>query len=103
MSINEAKKPSDLPVRQPTKVELVINLKTAKTLGLDLPATFLVRAGARGRRLSGAGGSANRTTALTRRGIELASLLAAMSALPPECVAKLSLRLRWSRDSVDQT
>ena len=62
MSINEAKKPSDLPVRQPTKVELVINLKTAKTLGLDLPATFLVRAGARRRRLSGAGGSANRTT-----------------------------------------
>jgi putative ABC transport system substrate-binding protein len=37
-------KPSDLPVQQPTKFDLILNLKTAKSLGLELSASLIARA-----------------------------------------------------------
>ena len=44
LTVSKGAKAADLPIERPTRFDLVINLKTAKALGLTIPESFLVRA-----------------------------------------------------------
>ncbi|MGC1992724.1 MAG: ABC transporter substrate binding protein [Pseudolabrys sp.] len=46
MKILQGKQPKDIPIEQPTKFDLAVNLKTAKAIGITIPETFLLRADA---------------------------------------------------------